>query len=104
MTDINKINIPSFLCSKIPVPQVNDQISITNKNNMRIYCSLFDHLEEYINKDNIDFHPETLLAYHLEKNSLDTNEFDLKYDLSAFRRDDVFILEQILQHMVYEIK
>lgn len=52
---------------------LNDHIAISNSKNMDIYCSLFDHLQEYYIMG-IEFNPEVILGYHIATNGLKVNK------------------------------
>ncbi len=52
-----------------------DLFAYGNQIVIKKYCSLFDNIENYINDINILFHPESLLRYHCNKNSIKINRF-----------------------------
>lgn len=51
-------------------PAINDWVAISTPENMKIYSSVVDYINTYC-KNNVKFHPETLLAHHLKKNDLE---------------------------------
>jgi hypothetical protein len=64
----------------------NDQIGIGNYNSMSIYCNVYPYIDIY-EYNNISFHPETLLAFHLYKNNIEIDFFDYNdYYLNLNRR------------------
>jgi hypothetical protein len=68
-------------CLGKPEIPVNDQLAISDYEGMKVYCSLFDEIENYVLKENILFHQETLLSYHLFKNNLKVQELFLEHYL-----------------------
>lgn len=68
-------------CIDTPNIPVNDQLAISNFNGMKAYCSLFDEIEKYVLEDNIFFHQETLLSYHLQKNDITVHDMFLEHYL-----------------------
>lgn len=58
-------------------PPVNDQYAIGNMNNMKIYCSLFEHMTDYFKTNHRTFHLETALSYHLLKNNIKIFSLDV---------------------------
>jgi hypothetical protein len=68
-------------CLGNPEIPINDQLAISDHEGMKIYCSLFDEIMNYVNKENVFFHQETLLSYHLFKNNLKVQELFLDYHL-----------------------
>lgn len=74
--DLTKINIPSFG----DYFGINDQIAISNSSNMNIYCSVFDHLDEYI-KELMMTDPELFLEKHMLTMGMKVNRFVLSYKL-----------------------
>lgn len=51
-----------------------DMFAYSNYHTMKSYCSLFDHIEQYMN-EGIIFHPESILRYHCIKQNLKINRF-----------------------------
>lgn len=49
---------------------INDLIGIGSQQSIKTYTRLFDHVETYCNRENLTFHPETMLGYHLTKHSI----------------------------------
>lgn len=62
--------------------KMNDMFAISSPKMMSIYCSAVIRLMEYHQTDNICFHPETLLAYHLHKNNIEITNFPFPLDVS----------------------
>ncbi len=65
-------------------PGINDMIALGSFNAMKIYSSMYDHIDEYINKG-ILFHPETMLRHHIDSQGLINNTFKYKYELDKER-------------------
>ncbi len=63
---------------------LNDQIAIGNIESMTKYCNLYDSIEKYIN--NIVFHPESLLLYHILVNNINVKFIDYPYTLDNRRK------------------
>lgn len=74
---LNDINIPKFG----DFGGINDQCAYGNSANMNIYSSLFNFIEVYLTGNEMILNPEMLLKYHLFKNNLHINRFDLAYTL-----------------------
>jgi len=53
-----------------------DLFAYGNAHCMTTYKNLFNSVEDYILKDNVYFHPETLLKHHVQKNNLKLNRFE----------------------------
>lgn len=51
-----------------------DMFAYGNYHIMKLYCSLFDHIEQYM-KEGIIFHPESILRYHCLKQDIKINRF-----------------------------
>lgn len=68
-------------CIDKPNIPVNDQLAISNFNGMKIFCSLFDYIENYVLEDDIFFNQETLLSYHLQKNNIKVQDMCLDHYL-----------------------
>jgi len=68
----------------------NDQVAAGNTNAMRVYCSLFDKLVNYVKDEGCRFHPETLLRHHLDKHKdhVHVMRFDFGYHLDCQRNSD----------------
>jgi len=60
---------------------INDQIAYGNYESMRIYCSVYDNIYKYCTTDDVTFHPETLLKYHLDSNNITVKTFPFSYFL-----------------------
>lgn len=65
---------------------ISDQIAIGNYISMQKYCSLYNHLETYLLKDNIIIHPETLLKYHFDVQKITLEKFIYSYELDPMRK------------------
>lgn len=55
--------------------RTNDLIAISSQKNIKIYSDLVNNVEKYSNTENVTFHAENLLGYHLRKNSLTWETF-----------------------------
>jgi hypothetical protein len=66
---------------------INDQIALGDYESMKIYCDLYNHLENYVVNDHCAFHPETLLHFHLKKQNISIKTFDFDYELSRNRAE-----------------
>ncbi len=49
----------------------NDMIAFGSSQSISIYCDLYNHILSY-NQNGILCHPKTMLAYHLQKNNIET--------------------------------
>lgn len=67
---------------------MNDQIAFGTVNSMQIYCNVYNNIYEYINKQNVVFHPESLLKYHLIKNNISIVQIELHYSKFQTKYDD----------------
>lgn len=65
-------------------PGINDMIALGSFNTMKIYSSMYDHIDEYITKG-ILFHPETMLRHHIDSQGLISKTFEYKYELDKER-------------------
>ena len=64
---------------------INDQIAYGDRESMRQYCSLYDHIEKYVTEQRITFHPETLLCHHLKQLNIPVKTFRFHYNLNPKR-------------------
>jgi hypothetical protein len=64
----------------------NDQLVFGDSNSMNHFSTLIHHLKEY-NLQGLNFHPETLLAYHLRKNNIKLLRGNFKISLREFPID-----------------
>ena len=64
---------------------VNDQLAYGNKASMAVYCSVYDRIEEYVTREGVWYHPETLLGHHCRKNSVEMQCFRYDYSLNVAR-------------------
>lgn len=71
----NKIITPSNYIHGNHIYIINDQIAIGNYNSMLIYCNIYPNIDIYL-LNKIEYHPETLLAYHLYKNNIKIEYFN----------------------------
>ena len=65
--DISVINIPegaNFLGG------IGDLFAFSTPANMEYYCGMIDKIEQYVEEDGIECHPETLLKHHLKDQTL----------------------------------
>ena len=65
-------------------PGINDMIAFGNFESMKVYSNMYDCIDEYIN-NNVLFHPETMLRYHLDNKGITIKNFKYKYDLDKER-------------------
>ena len=76
--DVRFLNLPN----RCPHPNaVDDTFAFSSSRNMNIYADLYNHLDEYYNKDGIVFCDEHLLNHHLLKNKLEIRKYNIRYDL-----------------------
>lgn len=66
-----------------------DMFSIGNFSNMKYYCDMFDYIDEYYEKYNICFHPETLLKFHLRNNIVNRFDYPIVFR-RKFNNSDVY--------------
>ena len=86
--DIDKtVFIPNIYIFGHQGYNINDQICITNQKTIEIYLNIYNYIDKYLNEDNILFHPETLLHYHLIKNNININFFEYNYNLNSKRHN-----------------
>lgn len=55
--------------------RTNDLIGISSQKNIKTYSELVNNVEKYSNTENVTFHAENLLGYHLKKNGIDWETF-----------------------------
>jgi len=60
---------------------INDQFAIGSSKEMDIYCSLYDHIEEYYREDDQPFCNEILLKHHLTKQGVEIYPVSMGYGL-----------------------
>jgi len=81
--NLDKLNVPKYG----DFSGINDQFAYSTSENMDLYCSLFDKINQYLEKDeSLFFNPEVLLKYHIEKQNLNINRPEIKYVL--LKRED----------------
>ena len=64
---------------------MNDQVGFGSPTSMAIYCGLYDHIQEYVDNNAVEFHPETLLGHHLRTNNVKISTVNFRYTLNAGR-------------------
>ena len=52
--------------------KINDMMAIGSSAAMSTYCDLAQRIVDYHDQDNLIFHPETMLAYHLKRQGLES--------------------------------
>jgi len=67
------------------VPLINDQILICNKNNVSSVANLFLEMTNMHSKQNVWWHPETMLHTYLNKKNIKIKTFDFEYTLDPKR-------------------
>ena len=65
-------------------PDINDMIAFGDFNSMKVYSTLYNHIDEYIDKQ-VLFHPETMLRYHLDDKGISIKNFSYIYELDKER-------------------
>jgi hypothetical protein len=92
MDEISKICILATQHDTLFIPYgqdyrsgINDQIAIGNGRVMKIYLACFHRMIYYVIKENVLFHPETLLKYHIQKSQLQVQRFHFPYSLNKNR-------------------
>jgi hypothetical protein len=64
------ISFPNHMWYGFGNNQICDIMAAGNSEQMKIYSDAVNHLVKYANEDEIPYHPETMLAYHLQKNCI----------------------------------
>ena len=72
--DLNFINIPDFH----NWGGYNDRFAISNRNNMRKYFSLYDHIDGY-SREGAILHAETNLKLHLDRQGARIKHFPIRF-------------------------
>lgn len=93
---IPRSKFPHFIPAKNTVyhPNVeiysgmNDQIAVGDFETMKIYCDLYNNLEQYVKGNECRFHAETLLLHHLRKHGVQVEKFNFNYSLAPNRRNN----------------
>jgi hypothetical protein len=65
-------------------PGINDMIAFGNFESMKVYSSMYDYIDEYID-NGVLFHPETMLRHHLDNKGITIKNFKYKYELDKER-------------------
>ena len=86
--NFDKLIIPSSLSGNtVYIPKgsdwcggVNDQIAYGNPDSMLRYSSVVNNISKYL-AQGINIHPETLLAWHLRMNLMNTSRFTFVYSI-----------------------
>jgi len=65
------------------IEKINDGFIIKYQN--YFIKIIYKYIDEYLYKDNIILHPETLLYHHLKKHNINIISFDYNYDLNINR-------------------
>lgn len=60
---------------------LNDQIAYGSYETMRVYSELFDAIPTLVLQDGVEFHPETLLAAHVQRQGLRVHRFPYRWSL-----------------------
>ena len=93
---------------------VNDQLAIGKSAAMKIYLDVYTNLNKYID-DDVLFHPETLLKYHLKANGIKVGYLELDNHLfrsenliidnsyNAKKQISIFRLPKIINKIVFKI-
>jgi hypothetical protein len=84
-TQSNTILIPDCHKHGYNGYSINDQIGIGTQDVMYIYLNFFSYIDQYLFKDNILLHPETLLHHHLSVNNINIVYIDYIYPLNDKR-------------------
>jgi hypothetical protein len=58
---------------------ISDLFAVGNFDNMKHYCGMISKIEKYTEKENILFHPETLLKHHLKDKKI--NRFNMSVSI-----------------------
>lgn len=66
---------------------INDHIAYGDVNSMRVYSSVFAHVEQYCLEEGRGYHPESLLLHHLMTNSVDIVRFPFEYGHNTNRHE-----------------
>jgi hypothetical protein len=66
---------------------VNDQMAFGDYESMKKYTSLYQHLNNYIKNKVVNYHPETMLNYHLKNMDLNIVRIYYPYKLNKQRKD-----------------
>lgn len=65
-------------------PAINDMIAFGNFETMKVYSSMYDYIDQYID-NGVLFHPETMLRYHLDDKGIIIKNFKYTYELDKER-------------------
>ena len=88
--DLNKFNLEEgiyipdsmkFSEYRSVCPEINDQYAIGSMKTMKVYFDLYNKLSQYIREDSKCFHFETILSYHMVKNSINVKSAEFQYRL-----------------------
>lgn len=76
-----------YPCANIYNPEwTNMEIVIGDNETMKLYCDLYDSIDQYIANENVCLHPETLVSYHINKKGIMRNIFNYVYSLDPRRK------------------
>lgn len=75
-------NLTVYIPKNFDWSGINDQIAYGDFESMKIYSNCVDHILDYC-KNNIIFHPETILKHHLNTNNLNIKR--VKYEYNIFK-------------------
>lgn len=65
---------PQYMC--------NDSFAVGPLESIRTYCDMYNSMHKSLNDpEGIQFHPETMLSWHLHKNGIERRTFDFDYTL-----------------------
>ena len=68
----------------------NDHFAIGNPKNMNIYNDVCNYVPAYYSIMKIDFIPEILLGYHLNRYNISLNIIDRNYDILKYLTHSAF--------------
>lgn len=94
LSHLNKDQITLFYAGPHPgkfgIYTKNDHFAIGNPKNMNIYNDVCNYVPAYYSIIKIDFIPEILLGYHLNRYNISLNIMDRNYDLLRYPTHSAF--------------
>jgi hypothetical protein len=64
-----------------------DMVALSSYDNMKYYCSLYDHMNQYTEKSGVRVHPETYLRHHISVSDIPLKRFDYDVELRRLYKD-----------------
>jgi hypothetical protein len=79
----NGISVPNNGWYGFGDSKICDIMAAGNSEQMKVYSDVINHIINYANIDGVPYHPETMLAYHLQKNKIPINTHNWGYTLRS---------------------